>query len=152
MTAREPLTDAERRAWQGLESLMARLPSAVDARLARDAGMTHFQYRVLALLAEQPRCQLQQIDLARQTDASPSRLSHAVSAMERRRWVRRAPAIGRRGANAVLTADGLDALRKAAEVFLDAIRGLVFDGLDEPEVWQLLTVTETLLEVSDGRP
>ncbi|MEU2106434.1 MarR family transcriptional regulator [Nocardia sp. NPDC019255] len=149
MTSRAPLTDVERRAWQCLDSLMIRIPTAVDARLARDAGMTHFQYRVLASLAEQPRCQMQQIDLARLTDASQSRLSHVVSGLERRGWVRRVPSSGRRGANAVLTADGLDALKAATEVFLDAVRGLVFDGLDESEVWQLLTVAETLLEVSD---
>jgi len=148
MTTREPLTDAERRAWQGLDSLMVRLPAAVDARMARDAGMTHFQYRLLAALAEQPRCQIQQLDLARLTNASLSRMSHAVTVMERRGWVRRASISGRRGANAVLTAEGLDVLKEATEVFLDAVRGLVFDGLDESEVWQLLAVTETLLEVS----
>jgi DNA-binding MarR family transcriptional regulator len=147
---REPFTDVERKAWRDLDSVMTRIPAALDARLARESGMTHFQYRVLAALAEQPDGQLQQKELARLVDASLPRLSHVVDELVRRGWVRRLPVLGRRGSNAALTDGGCAVVEQATPVFLDAVRALVFDGLDKAELRQLLTVAQTLKAVTNG--
>jgi hypothetical protein len=44
----------ERQAWLALASTLNRLPAALDAQLRRDAGISHFEYQVLALLSRRP--------------------------------------------------------------------------------------------------
>ena len=44
----------ERQTWLALASALNRLPAALDAQLRRDAGISHFEYQVLALLSEAP--------------------------------------------------------------------------------------------------
>ena len=44
----------ESQAWRALASALVRLPAALDAQLRRDAGISHFEYQVLALLSEAP--------------------------------------------------------------------------------------------------
>ena len=53
---REPrwLDAEERQAWLALASTLNRLPAALDAQLRRDAGITHFEYQVLAPLSGAP--------------------------------------------------------------------------------------------------
>jgi hypothetical protein len=44
----------ESQAWRALAKTLERLPAALDAQLRRDAGISHFEYQVLALLSEAP--------------------------------------------------------------------------------------------------
>jgi len=44
----------ERQAWIALVSVLIRLPSALDAQLQRDAGISHFEYQVMVCLSESP--------------------------------------------------------------------------------------------------
>jgi DNA-binding MarR family transcriptional regulator len=44
----------EQQAWRALAGALVRLPAALDAQLRRDAGISHFEYQVLALLSEAP--------------------------------------------------------------------------------------------------
>ena len=55
-TPQEPrwLDDEESQAWRALASALVGLPAALDAQLRRDAGISHFEYQVLALLSETP--------------------------------------------------------------------------------------------------
>ena len=48
------LDTEESQAWRALVKTLARLPAALDAQLRRDAGISHFEYQVLALLSEAP--------------------------------------------------------------------------------------------------
>ena len=48
------LDERERAAWLALTSVLIRLPAALDAQLRRDAGISHFEYAVMAGLSEAP--------------------------------------------------------------------------------------------------
>ncbi|MEV2222117.1 MarR family transcriptional regulator [Nocardia vinacea] len=138
---------------------MTRLPGALDTHLQRESGLTHFEYWVLTLLSEEPGHQLQMSELAHKANASLSRLSHVVSKLERMGWAQRSATTGRRGVQAVLTDDGYSKVVEAAPGYLDAVRQLVFDGLDAEQTAQLADLSELLvrqlsdtLSQSNGRP
>jgi MarR family protein len=66
-------------------------PAALDAQLRCDAGISHFEYQVLALLSEAPGRTLRMSELATMAEGSLPRLSQVVARMEQRGWVRRTP-------------------------------------------------------------
>ncbi|MEV4241287.1 MULTISPECIES: MarR family transcriptional regulator [unclassified Nocardia] len=124
---------------------MTRLPGALDTQLQRESGVTHFEYWVLTLLSEEPGHRLQMSELAHKANASLSRLSHVVSKLERMGWAQRSATTGRRGVQAVLTDDGYSKVVEAAPGYLDAVRQLVFDGLDAAQTAQLADLSELLV-------
>ena len=147
MTSDEPrwLSAEEQRAWRAYLSFGAQLEDALDRQLQRDAGMPHAYYQVLAMLSEAPQRTLRMSDLARITTSSPSRLSHAVARLEEKGWVRRAKhPTDRRGALAVLTDDGWQALVAAAPGHVEAVRATLFDHLDPDQVRALRVIFESL--------
>ena len=81
------LDQTEMDAWLPLARLMIRLPAALDAQLRRDAGITHFEYAVLARLSEAPEHTLRMSTLAEFANGSLSRLSHVVKRLEAQGWV-----------------------------------------------------------------
>src|SRR3954462_4552588 len=85
------LDDDELETWMSLASLLIRLPTALDAQLLREAGISHFEYQVLAGLSESAERTMRMSVLAALADGSLSRLSQVVSRLERRGWVRRSP-------------------------------------------------------------
>src|SRR5215813_11785009 len=109
MTREEPrwLDAHERETWLALASVLIRLPAALDAQLQRDAGISHFEYQVLAGLSMSPGRTLRMSVLAALAEGSLPRLSQVVARLEKRGWVRRAPdpADGR-FTLAILTDDG----------------------------------------------
>ena len=87
-----PWLDAEeRQAWLALASALNRLPAALDAQLRRDAGISHFEYQVLALLSEAPDRTLRMSALAMWAGSSLPRLSQVVARLEHPGWIRRTP-------------------------------------------------------------
>lgn len=128
------LTEDEQRAWRRLAAVIVRLPAALEAQLQRDAGMSHFEYWVLALVSESPDRTMRLSRLATQANASLSRLSHVVTRLERRGWLvrRRDPDDGR-ATLATLTDEGFDAVAAAAPGHVATVRALVFDALDSTE-------------------
>ncbi|WP_327121765.1 MarR family transcriptional regulator [Nocardia sp. NBC_01730] len=125
---------------------MTRLPGALDTQLQRESGVTHFEYWVLTLLSEEPGHRLQMSELANKANASLSRLSHVVSKLERMGWAQRSATAGRRGVHAVLTDDGYLKVVEAAPGYLDAVRNMVLDGLDDEQTAQLAELGERLAE------
>ncbi|MFE3546871.1 MarR family winged helix-turn-helix transcriptional regulator [Nocardia sp. NPDC059177] len=123
-----------------------RVPSALDSRLQREFGVTHFEYRVLALLRAAPGQRIRLSTLAERGHASISRLSHVVSKLERVGWARRATAVSGRGVDAVLTESGLAKVVEATPAYLVAVRALVLDGLDEPQKLELAALGEQLAQ------
>jgi hypothetical protein len=65
----------EQQTWLALAGTLIRLPAALDAQLRRDAGISHFEYQVLALLSEAPVRTLRMSALATMAEGSLSRLS-----------------------------------------------------------------------------
>src|SRR5688500_12599021 len=90
-TAEEPrwLDADERAAWLSLAGVMTLLPSALDAQLQRDAGLSHFEYMVLAVLSEQPTRTMRMSDLASFANGSLSRLSHVARRLEEQGFLTR---------------------------------------------------------------
>ena len=115
-----------------------RLPAALDAQLQRDSGLTHFEYLVLMGLSEVPDRTRRMSELAGFVSGSLSRLSHVVSRLERRGWVRREPCPeDGRSTNAILTEAGWDTLVVAAPGHVAEVRRLVIDDLTETQMRHL---------------
>ena len=147
------LSQPEMAAWLPLVRLLSVLPNALDTQLRNEAGISHVYYQILAILSAAPARQLRMSELARASGTSTSRLSHAVTSLESRGWVRRTPsADDRRGQLAELTPAGQQTLTEAAPGHLAQVRRLVFDHLTGPQVDQLQHLTSTLLAGLTGSP
>src|SRR5690606_35320721 len=83
------LTPEEQRAWVALTGMLIKLPTALDAAMAKEAGLTFFEYMVLAMLAEEDDGTLRMSTLAERTNGSLSRLSHVVRRLEKQDLVER---------------------------------------------------------------
>jgi DNA-binding MarR family transcriptional regulator len=148
MTSSEPrwLTPVEQQAWRALAGILFRLPAALESQLQRDAGLSHFEYVVLAALSEAPQRTLRMKDLAALSNGSLSRLSHVVTRLEKRGYVRRAPhpADGRH-INATLTDPGHDKIVASAPGHVQAVRALVIDPLTPTELEHLHAIGTAIL-------
>lgn len=124
------LTADERRAWLALSGMTIRLQAALDRQLRRDSGLRLFEYLALAALSEAPERTRRMSDLADLTQGSLSRLSQAVTRMERAGWVRRHPDPGDGRVTLVsLTDRGWDTLAAAAPGHVAEVRRLAIDPL-----------------------
>ncbi|TDO47797.1 DNA-binding MarR family transcriptional regulator [Kribbella sp. VKM Ac-2527] len=155
-TEEEPrwLDDEEWPAWVALASMLVRLNSALDAQLQRDAGMSHFEYGVLAALSEVPERTLRMSSLAMLSDGSLPRLSQVVGRLEKRGWVRRTPdPTDGRYTLAILTDDGWAKLVDTAPGHVGAVRQYVFDSLTRAQVRQLTNIGNRVAQAIDpGAP
>ncbi|MGW4946670.1 MarR family winged helix-turn-helix transcriptional regulator [Actinoplanes sp. NPDC004185] len=132
------LSSDESDAWLALSWLMFRLPSAFDAQLQRDNGISFFEYLVLAGLSMSPGRRLRMSELAQFVNGSLSRLSNVVKRLEQRGWVFREPsAENGRFVEAVLTDSGWDMVVEAAPGHVEAVRRYVFDALRPEQVAEL---------------
>jgi len=144
------LSDEEMAAWLPLVRLMTLLPQALDRQLRDEAGIGHVYYQILAMLSAEPGEQLRMSELSRLTGTSPSRLSHAVGALEGRGWVTRCAAErDGRGQVARLTTEGRAELERTAPGHVEEVRRRVFDRLSTDDVAHLRRIAGTLL---DGLP
>ncbi|MCU1642918.1 MAG: MarR family transcriptional regulator [Nocardia sp.] len=151
-TPSEPrwLDHEERDAWIALESILMRLPTALDAHLQRDAGISHFDYLVLAGLSMVDDRTLRMSDLASFAGGSLSRLSQVVSRLEKRGWVTRRPdPTDGRFTIATLTAGGWDVVVAAAPGHVENVRCYVFDHLTRAQVRQLAVIGRRVVGAID---
>lgn len=140
------LSDEQQAAWRPFVALLLRLPAVLDAQLQRDAGITHFDYLVLSGLSEAPDRTLRMSELAATASSSLSRLSHVVSRLEAKGWVRREPFLGDgRIINAVLTEEGWEKVKETAPGHVAAVRQLLVAALTEEEFTQLGAIAEKVL-------
>jgi DNA-binding MarR family transcriptional regulator len=145
------LDPEEQQAWRALASALVRLPAALDAQLHRDAGISHFEYQVLALLSEAPGRTLRMSALAAQAGGSLPRLSQVVARLEQRGWVRRAPdpADGRYTL-ATLTGQGQAKVTQAAPGHAQEVRRLVLDPLTKTQSRQLREISRRITRAIDS--
>lgn len=140
------LNEEERRSWLRLIAVVELLPTMLDGQLRRDAGLTHFEYFVLAMLSEAADRTLRMTTLARRTNATLPRLSHVVRRLEHRGLVERFPCPeDGRATDVRLTADGWDAVVAAAPGHVDTVRRLVMDPLTPTQLAQLRRIGDALL-------
>jgi DNA-binding MarR family transcriptional regulator len=140
----------ERQSWLALVSMLIRVPAALDAQLQRDAGISHFEYQVLAGLSESPGRTLRMSVLAMLAEGSLPRLSQVVARLERRGWVRRTPdpADGRYTL-AILTDEGWAKVIETAPGHVEEVRRVVFDPLTKVQTRQLRDIGRRIMTAID---
>ena len=140
------LDRAQLRAWIRLVAVLELLPGVLDAQLRRDAGVTEFEYYVLAMLSEAPGRTLRMTELARQTNATLPRLSNVVHRLEDRGLVERFQCPDdRRATNARLSDDGWTKVQDAAPGHVATVRRHVIDALSPEQIEQLVEIGDAIL-------
>ena len=140
------LDDDELGAWVRFIAVVERLPGVLDSQLRRDAGLTHYEYFVLAMLSEAPDRTLRMSALAARTNATLPRLSHVVSRLEGRGLVERRPyPRDRRAFDVGLTDAGWATLVDAAPGHVANVREHVIDALSPEQIRQLAAIADALL-------
>jgi DNA-binding MarR family transcriptional regulator len=144
------LSNDERDVWLRLVGVMMKLPAALDTQLQRDAGLSHFEYMVLAGLSEAPARTRRMSDLAGLTESGLPRLSQVVGRLEKRGWVSRStdPADGRITL-ATLTDEGWQKVIRTAPGHVETVRNLVFDPLTKAQSRQLGSIGKRIMTAID---
>jgi DNA-binding MarR family transcriptional regulator len=143
------LTPTQLYAWMQLTGAIMQLPAVIDNQLRRDSGLNFFEYSILAGLSGAPRLAMQMATLAQMANGSQSRLSHAVSRLEKAGWVeRRTCSKGSRSVEAVLTDAGHKKLVEAAPFHVREVRRTVVDPLTAEELEQLRNALRKIMLVA----
>jgi DNA-binding MarR family transcriptional regulator len=146
MRVAEHLSDAGNRAWRSLAQTSVLVSAELERQTQRDAGMPHAYYVLLAALFEAPGRRLRAGALADAGLMSASRLSHAVRSMESSGWVeRRRSQADRRGQEIVLTAAGINAVRRLAPLQQAGVRVPLLGGLADADLTRLAELLEPLV-------
>jgi DNA-binding MarR family transcriptional regulator len=141
------LTPAQLDAWKSVTLMLARLLTALETQLQRDAQLSYVEYYVLAGLSDQPEHTMRMSQLAILTNAELSRLSHLIRRLEKRGYVRREPdPSDGRYTNAILTDAGYANLVAAAPGHVARVRELVIDALDDTALCALRDSAERILD------
>ncbi len=144
------LDEEQQQAWVRLIALVELLPGVLDSQLRRDAGLSHFEYFVLAMLSEAPDRTLRMSQLAARTNATLPRLSHVVTRLETRSLVERFPCPeDGRATNIRLTETGWAKLVDTAPGHVANVRAHVIDALSQEQTRQLAQIAEAILERVD---
>ncbi|GAA2269088.1 MarR family transcriptional regulator [Streptomyces atrovirens] len=124
------LDDDQQDLWQALLTVVIALPAALDRQLQREAGISNFEYGVLARLSMADADTMRLSDLARLCDSTQPRLSKVMDRFEARDWVVRRPDPGDgRYTLATLTDTGRQKLVESAPEHVAQVKRLVFDPL-----------------------
>ncbi|HEX2575204.1 MAG TPA: MarR family transcriptional regulator [Aquihabitans sp.] len=146
------LDDDEQQAWLSLASLLVRLPAALDAQLRRDAGLSHFEYMVLAALSMSDDRTMRMSDLAVIAEGSLSRLSHTCKRLESQQWITRHPdPEDGRITRAFLTEAGYAKVAETAPGHVRTVRRLVLEPLTKAQVDQLATIINRINDAIEPR-
>jgi DNA-binding MarR family transcriptional regulator len=136
----------EQKAWRAWLYSSMLLHDRLDRELTHETGLSHAYYEILVQLSEAPGRALRMSQLADRSLSSRSRLSHAVSRLEERGWVRRQVCESDgRGQLALLTDEGCAALEAAAPTHVEGVRSHLFDQLSPEQVAAMRDIGETLL-------
>ena len=141
----DPLSADELDIWAPVATLLERLPTALDAQLQRDSGLTHFEHGILFALDSAPDRTLRLSILAGYASCTLSRLSRAVSRLEAKGWVRREtdPTDGRFTLG-ILTQSGHDKVAESTPAHHALIRELVFGSLTAAQTRQLRAISQRI--------
>jgi len=140
------LTDAELDSWLSLIKMTTWLPWSIDQQLRRDSNLAMLEYQVLARLSNNPEWTLRMSALADFTNSSLSRLSHLVTRLEQRGFVRREPdPTDGRFTNAILTDAGFQTLAEAAPAHVAHVRSLVIDVLTPEQLRRIGLMADRIM-------
>lgn len=143
------LTDDQQKIWRNWLLAVARIDQYLDADLRRH-GLDLGEYEILVVLSEAPERQMRMSSLAELVHQSRSRLTHAVSRMERAGIVQRTSAEDdRRGVIANLTDAGFQLLEQAAPSHVAAVRRILVDACTPDDFAALGRVMDAVLSIED---
>ncbi|MEU3458583.1 MarR family transcriptional regulator [Streptomyces sp. NPDC006733] len=141
------LTEEEQASWRAYVHATTLLEDHLDRQLQRDAGMPHMYYALLTTLSDAPTRRMRMTELAQQTKITRSRLSHAVTRLEKNGWIAREDCPSdRRGQMAVLTDEGYEVLVRTAPGHVTAVRSAIYDRLTPEQVEQLGEISRIIAE------
>jgi DNA-binding MarR family transcriptional regulator len=141
------LTEDQQATWRAFLHATTLLDDHLDRQLQRDAGIPHMYYALLSTLSEAPERRMRMTELAEQAKITRSRLSHAVTRLERNGWVRREDCpMDRRGQLCVLTDAGYDELVRIAPGHVAAVMAAVFERLTPEQSRQLGQISRIIAE------
>ncbi|MFJ2543642.1 MarR family winged helix-turn-helix transcriptional regulator [Microbacterium sp. NPDC087589] len=141
----DPLSAEELETWAPVATLLERLPTALDAQLQRDSGLTHFEHGILFALDSAPDRTLRLSVLASYASCTLSRLSRAVSRLETKGWARREtdPTDGRFTLG-ILTPSGHEKVVESTPAHHALVRELVFESLTAAQSRQLRAISQRI--------
>ena len=138
-------------AWAAIATLLERLPAALDAQLQRDSGVTHYEHGLLFALDSAPRRTLRLSVLAGYANSTLSRLSRAISRLEKKGWVtREIDATDGRFTLAILTDDGHALVAESTPAHHALVEELVFDSLTATQARQLAEISVRIATAIDS--
>lgn len=131
----EPLTDTEQIAWRTFIESSWALHTRLEDELRAATGLSMNDYHVMVVLSEAPERRLRMGELASRLVFSPSRVTYQINSMVKRGLVRKQSCTeDGRGQEAVLTDEGMAALRTAAPLHLDTVRKAFIDHVNADEL------------------
>ena len=144
------LTPEQNSAWRSLVLVTHVLDDALDRQSQRDGDLPHAYYKVLIYLYESPGRHLTMTELAAQQRYSTSRMTHAVTSMEKSGWLRRTVSPTDRRVRLVeLTQRGIDLVRTVSPRQAIDVRQKVFAHLDAQQVAQLEAISLAIVSGLD---
>ncbi|MGW2965092.1 MarR family winged helix-turn-helix transcriptional regulator [Streptomyces sp. NPDC001220] len=145
------LTPKEQSAWRAYMAATNLLEDAIDRQLQQDAGMPHLYYGILANLSEEPERKLRMTDLAQKAKITRSRLTYAVTRLEKDGLLRREDCQwDKRSSFAILTDEGMAVLERTAPGHVETVRAAVFDRLSAEQVTQLEEISSVIARALEG--
>ena len=133
--ARRSPTAEQLRAWRSFVETGNAVRSAIEVRLHDDSDVSGGDYGVLLALAESPDRRMRSSALAEKVSWERSRLSHHLGRMERRGLIGREEcATDNRGAEIVITPEGLSLFRRASAPHLQSIQQLFVEALSPEQL------------------
>ena len=137
------LTKQELDSWLSFRYMVEETSLSVSRALMEATGMSGGQFGVLSILARIPQNSMRQQELADAMRWDRTRLSHVLTRMEARGWIKRMKV--RKGATLVLLADlGATEQRTVAPVLAAIVKERFFDRLSQAQLDTLLEIRRTL--------
>jgi DNA-binding MarR family transcriptional regulator len=140
------LDPAERRVLKAFMRPARALFVEFDREMEAEVGLSRVGFEILFHLHDAPDRTMRMHELATAAGYQPSRITQAVSSLERAGAVRRELCVAdRRGWNAVLTDEGATLLATAAPLYAALARRQLLEPLTSEQRDHLVDIGETLL-------
>nr|WP_246256057.1 MarR family transcriptional regulator [Isoptericola halotolerans] len=138
--------------WQDFILAVHLLEAALERQSQRDGGISHGQFKVLVLLSAAKDQTVGLKSLAESLRFSQSRISHALTTLERQGLVVRRPTTGgRRASEATLTNDGRRLVGRVLRAQRQEIRDALFAGLGTHGTAALGDISARIIEILDDQ-
>jgi DNA-binding MarR family transcriptional regulator len=146
--ARLDARDPRLAGWRALLTAYTLLTNRLDEELRAETGLSLFEYSALLQLAEAPGHRRRMSELADGILLTRSGVTRLIDRLERDGLVERSQCLSDgRGAEAVLTAAGLDRLRGASRVHLRGIERYYLERVSDADQ---ATIARVMADLSEG--